>query len=476
MKKPVIVWMRQDLRLSDHPAFELAATLSKKVVPCYVLDSRSEKKWAPGSASRWWLHHSLMELDQRLSEIGGRLILKSGDAVKILSALARQINASAVYWLNAVEPDARKDELRLRIALEKHGIEGQGFGGYLLFEPGTIKNLGGSPFRVFTPFWKKCLQNMGQRRLASGTATLEIHHPLPDSDLLANWGLLPIKPDWSKGLRKSWQPGEQYGQALLANLMNRITHYDTERNFPDKNATSHLSPYLHFGNISITQAFEASGLAEQHSNKSTLSFQRELGWREFSGHLLFHFTELPEKPFRTNFTAFPWREDPVALRAWQTGKTGFPLIDAGMRQLWHTGWMHNRVRMVAASFLVKHLLIPWQQGQAWFWDTLVDADLANNAAGWQWIAGCGADAAPYFRIFNPVLQGQKFDPHGTYVKRWVPELTKLPDCYLHTPWIAPTEVLQRAGITLGSNYPTPLIDLAEGRKRALTAFNQFNQR
>ncbi|MGE4660116.1 MAG: deoxyribodipyrimidine photo-lyase, partial [Arenicellales bacterium] len=474
-KKPVIVWLRQDQRLSDHPALAAAVASRRTVLPCYVLDTCNAHPWRPGSASRWWLHHSLTELGQRIREMGGDLMLKRGDPVGIITQLALETEAAAVYWSSAVEPYCRRDEMALASALEAHEIGSEGFAGNLLFAPEMVRNQSGAPFRVFTPFWKHCLANRSQMRTPTGTVSPQFTHDLPRGDDLNDWGLLPTRPDWAGGLAQTWQPGETAGQALLRDFAAKASRYSTHRNFPADDATSRLSPYLHFGNVSAAQAYAAVATSGQKVSQGAAAFQREIGWREFNAHLLVHFPELPEKPFRSEFADFPWRDKPELLAAWQTGRTGFPIVDAGMRQLWHTGWMHNRVRMVAASVLVKHLLIHWRHGETWFWDTLVDADLANNAAGWQWVAGCGADAAPYFRIFNPVLQGQKFDADGRYVRQWAPELAKLADRYLHTPWLAPAEVLADAGVKLGDNYPKPLIEPDVGRKQALAALETLKQ-
>ena len=434
-----------------------------------MLDTRDTHTRRPGAASRWWLHHSLAELDHRIRERKGRLLLRQGNPVSVLTELALELQASAVFFSRAVEPHCRRDEVALISALEAHGIGAQGFEGNLLFSPDEVQNRSGAPFRVFTPFWKQCLANCVNMRTPTGPVSPQFSVDLPDGDRLEDWNLLPSKPNWATSIEQTWQPGEVAGHAMLEQFAAKASAYSDHRNFPAEDGTSRLSPYLHFGNISAAQAYAGVTISGQKSSRGAASFQREVGWREFNAHLLFHFPHLPEKPFRPEFAQFPWEDNSTLLGAWQLGRTGFPIVDAGMRQLWQTGWMHNRVRMVAASILVKHLLIHWRQGEAWFWDTLVDADLANNVAGWQWVAGCGADAAPYFRIFNPVLQGQKFDADGRYVRRWIPELAPLPDRYLHAPWLAPDEVLRNAGIRLGETYPMPLVEPDVGRKRALAA-------
>tara|TARA_B100001540_G_scaffold280405_1_gene269783 strand:- start:3 stop:1439 length:1437 start_codon:yes stop_codon:yes gene_type:complete len=469
LNSPIIVWLRQDQRLSDHPAFAAAEAGGRAVIPCYVLDTRDTHMRRPGAASRWWLYHSLAELDHRIRERNGRLLLRHGNPVSVLTELALELQAGAVFFSRAVEPHCRRDEAALIFALEAHGIGAQGFEGNLLFSPEEIQNRSGAPFRVFTPFWKQCLASRTKMRIPTGPVSPRFSVDLPDGDRLEDWNLLPSQPNWATSIAQTWQPGEIAGHAMLEQFAAKASAYSDHRNFPAEDGTSRLSPYLHFGNISAAQAYAGVTTSGQKPSRGAASFQREVGWREFSAHLLFHFPHLPEKPFRPEFVDFPWEDNSALLRAWQLGRTGFPIVDAGMRQLWQTGWMHNRVRMVVASVLVKHLLIHWQQGEAWFWDTLVDADLANNVAGWQWVAGCGADAAPYFRIFNPVLQGQKFDADGRYVRRWIPELARLPDRYLHAPWLADEEVLRNAGIRLGETYPMPLVEPDVGRKRALAA-------
>ena len=477
VRPPVIVWFRQDLRLSDNPALAAAAAAGRPVIPLYILDTESAGRWAPGGASRWWLHHSLEALSRSLTERGLRLVLRRGAAGPVLERLIAETGARGVCWNRLYEPWAIRRDDAIRAALQAEGVAVESFNAALLFEPGNVLSGSGAPYRVFTPFWRACLA-------ADPPAP-----PLPEpvfgdaaaaarpvrSEPLDSSGLLPTAPDWAGGLRAAWQPGEATAQRLLqAFLANGLHGYAAHRDRPDLVSTSRLSPHLHFGEIGPRQIWHAvhalSAVGDGPADDGPRKFLAEIGWREFSYHLLHHFPDLPEAPLQPRFAGFQWEDNPAALRAWQRGRTGYPFVDAGMRQLWQTGWMHNRLRMVTASFLVKHLLIRWQAGAAWFWDTLVDADLANNNAGWQWVAGCGADAAPYFRIFSPIAQGEKFDPRGDYVRHYVPELAGLPDRWIHRPWEAPQEVLRAAGVRLGETYPHPLVDHATARRKALEAY------
>ncbi|NND65941.1 MAG: deoxyribodipyrimidine photo-lyase, partial [Gammaproteobacteria bacterium] len=342
-------------------------------------------------------------------------------------------------------------------------------------EPDVIRNQSGSPYKVFTPFWKACCAATEPHLPRPAPKQLRPFDRILPSANLDDWQLLPTNPNWATGIAATWQPGEQSAHQRLQQFVNEsMADYKEGRDRPDKSLTSRLSPYLHFGEITPRQIWHVVQpyLDRADHEAGARCFLSEIGWREFSYHLLFHFSDFPEQPFRKNFLSFPWVKNDEALERWQLGQTGYPMVDAGMRELWHTGWMHNRIRMIAASFLVKHLLIHWQAGETWFWDTLVDADLASNSASWQWVAGCGADAAPYFRIFNPITQGQKFDPDGAYVKQWIPEIAQLSTKYIHAPWQAPAQELKDAGVKLGDNYPEPIVDHSEARQRALAAFEQ----
>ena len=470
---PIIVWFRQDLRLSDNLALSAAVATGRPLVAVYILDDHTPGEWRPGGASRWWLHHSLASLMADLARLGLTLTLRRGDPRQVIPALLGEAGGDAVFWNRCLEPYAVARDGDLKVGLKQAGIDARSFNAALLREPWEVKTKEGNAFRVYSPFWRACLA-LGDPPAPLPAPTIVVPGPSLAGCRLEEWHLLPNSPDWAGGLRVEWQPGEEGARTRLSRFLDEALHgYKSGRDRPDQGWTSRLSPHLHFGEIGPRQiwhatrnAVAASGRADSDAEK----FLGEIGWREFSYHLLFRYPDLPALPLRREFEAFPWREDGVALRAWQKGKTGYPVVDAGMRELWTTGWMHNRVRMVVASFLVKHLLIPWQVGEAWFWDTLVDADLAANAASWQWVAGCGADAAPYFRIFNPVIQGQKFDPEGDYVRRWVPELTALPTKYIHQPWSAPEPVLRNARITLGTTYPCPIVEHGFARRRALESF------
>ena len=480
---PVLLWFRKDLRLADNAALAAALARGGPVVPVFVFDEAGEGRWPIGGASRWWLHHSLAALDADLRRRGSRLVVARGDSATELRRLARESGASAVYWNRRYEPFSRERDAGLKAALLAEGIEAKSFNSALLFEPHTIRNKQGRPFQVFTPYWRHCLSLQMPAPVKSDAAEIPAATAWPKGVELERLGLLPSIP-WDAGFPKVWTPGEAGAQARLKRFLRDgktgVHVYDEMRNLPEHDGTSGLSPHLHWGEIGprqIAAALRALGQAaglDPASNGARV-YLSEIGWREFAYHLLYHFEQTPERPLRPEFERFPWAEDPGGkkLRAWQGGRTGYPIVDAGMRQLWATGWMHNRVRMVVASFLVKHLRLPWQEGAAWFWDTLVDADLASNTLGWQWSAGCGADAAPYFRIFAPVTQGEKFDGGGRYVRRWVPELAQLPDKYIHAPWTAPANVLETAGVRLGDHYPRPVVDHATARAEALEAFKNL---
>lgn len=475
MTAPVIYWFRQDLRLRDLPGLTAAAATGRPVLACYILDDESPGQWRMGGASRWWLHHSLTALASEIEAAGGQLYLARGRPYSILADLAETTGADLVCCSRQYEPWARELEESVHVSLRSKGIELKRYGGSLLLEPETVRNLAGQPFKVFTPFWRKC------RTLPIAPVTVSPvirfgtwQRDVKPADRLSDWQLLPTRPNWAQGWEQQWQPGERGAQRRLDTFLHgAVADYDIGRNYPARNTTSRLSAHLHFGEIAPARVFHAArhaGAANPALEQETEKFLSELGWREFSAHLLYHFPTLPDAPFKADFAAFPWVGGARELHAWQQGKTGYPMVDAGMRELWQTGYMHNRVRMIVASFLCKHLLVDWRTGERWFWDTLVDADLANNASGWQWVAGSGADASPYFRIFNPTTQGLKFDKAGEYIRHWLPELAALPDKWLHEPWTAPAQVLRDGGVTLGETYPLPIVEHRDARLAALAAY------
>ena len=459
---PVLLWLHRELRLRDNPALAAAVASGRPVLPVFVLDEETPGPWAPGGAQRWWLHHSLASLAGNLATRGAGLLLRRGRFAEVIPRVATEVGAAEVYAGYPTEPWARVAMEQVKNALSAADLHLHRT--TTLFEPGTVRTQTGGAYHVFTPFARACRARGGPDAPAPVPKTI-LSAPMPSGDRLEDWELLPTKPDWAGGLRETWTPGEAAAAKRLAHVVAEIVpEYDQTRNAPGTDGTSMLSPYLHWGELSATQVWHA--VERSGASAGAATYVNELLWREFSADLLWNHADLPERPLRPEFSQFPWKRDRRLLRSWQRGRTGVPIVDAGMRQLWHTGWMHNRVRMIVASFLVKHLLVPWQDGEAWFWDTLVDADLASNAAQWQWVAGCGADAAPFFRIFNPVLQGQKFDPAGDYVRRWVPELATVAARYIHSPWEAPAEMQPK-------EYPPPIVNLAEGRARALDAFRNI---
>lgn len=468
-----VYWARNDLRIADNPALSAAIDTCAPVVALYLLDDETPGKWRLGGAARWWLDGSLKRFAEDLRGLNVQLVLRSGRAEAVLPVFLQEVGAEAVFWNRRYAPEERAADQSLKAHLKANGHTVRSFNAALLTEPQTITTGAGGPYKTYTPFWRTV------RPKINGNAPLPApnpsKHPLSafPSDELEVWSLTPHAPNWASEFPHHWEPGEVGAMARLDEFLDsRIDGYAEGRDVPGEQATSRLSPHLQFGEISPRQIVWA--VTAQSDGKAAEKFLSEIGWREFAYHLLYHFPAFPEQNWRGDFDAFPWREDPDGLRAWTKGQTGYPLVDAGMRELWATGYMHNRVRMITASFLTKHLLIDWRRGEEWFWDTLVDADLANNSVSWQWVAGSGADAAPYFRIFNPSAQGDRFDAEGAYVRRWVPELAKVPSKYIHAPWTAPEAVLREAKVRLGASYPEPIVDHAHARARALDAFKSMS--
>jgi deoxyribodipyrimidine photo-lyase len=474
-----IVWFRNDLRLADNPALAHAAAQGA-VVPVFIWTPNDHGSWPPGGAQQWWLHQSLASLSRSLDKLGSRLIIKQGDPLTILKDLARTATAETVAWNRRYEPALIDADKRVKRGLADAGLDAQTFNGALLVEPWEVETKQGKPYQVFTPFHRTVQAMPEPPKPTDAPSSLKSPAKWPASDKLDSLGLMP-KIKWYDGLAESWDVSEAGARKQLESFVQGpIADYQNDRDLPWKPGTSRLSPYLHHGEISPRQAYHAAakrtrGNASDKLKKNAYGYLRELVWREFGYHLLYHFPHTPGRPLREKYEKFPWidmRQGRHYLEAWQRGQTGYPIVDAGMRELWHTGWMHNRVRMIVASFLVKHLLIDWHHGAKWFWDTLVDADLANNTLGWQWAGGCGADAAPYFRIFNPMTQGQKFDPQGDYVRKWCPQLKDLPNKHIHEPWECPPLQRQQAGVTLGETYPEPIVDHKLARERALEALSE----
>jgi deoxyribodipyrimidine photo-lyase len=446
MGSTVLVWFRLDLRLADNPALAEAAARSSRIVPVFIWAPEEEGDWPPGAASRWWLHQSLKSLDADLRRRGMRLILRRGPSLDAMRSLVRECGADSILWNRRYEPALRRRDDQVRQALLSDGIQVETFNSALLLEPDEIKNKSGKPFQIFTPFWRECVSAM--RDFTPGRIPRFVRAKSLSSEPLDAFALEPYV-DWTEGLQSAWKPGEAGAQKMLKRfLAGGLGKYPDHRDLPAIYGTSRLSPHLHFGEISPRRVWAECVHRRSAASKA---FIRQLIWREFAHHMLYHFPHTASEPLRPKFSIFAWRKSPQKLRAWQRGLTGYPLVDAGMRELWATGWMHNRVRMIAGSFLVKDLLVSWTEGARWFWDTLVDADLANNTFGWQWVAGCGADAAPYFRIFNPVSQAVKFDPKREYVRRWIPELDR-PD------------------------YAAPIVHHARARERALEALAAIKKR
>jgi len=499
---PTLLWLRRDLRLGDNPALLAAAEEARErgcgLVPIFVWEPRERRTWAPGGAARWWLWHSLRSLETDLRRLGSRLVVERGDPVDVVAALAARVGAGAVVWARGLEPDELADDRALEAVLNGRGVDARIVPqANLLADPLAVRTRDGRPYTVFTPFWRARLAGPAPEAPLPAPKALPAAPPRPAGLTLAELEAEAARP-WSAGFGAVWRPGERGAHERLgAFLEGPLGDYAVDRDRPDLEGNSRLSPHLRWGEVTARQvwhavagALEEAGLDLEAAvgppswdeeqapglRRSAGAFLRQLGWREFGHHLLAAFPHTVLHPLHDRFAVFPWRDDPAGLEVWTRGRTGYPIVDAAMRELWATGWMHNRTRMLAGSFLVKDLLLPWQTGAAWFWDTLVDADLANNSLGWQWVAGCGADAAPYFRVFNPVTQGRRFDPDGAYVRRWAPEIGGLPAEHVQAPWLAPAGALDAAGVALGETWPAPIVDHGEARLRALAAYEMVRSR
>ena len=472
--KPSIVWLRDDLRVLDNPALNSAAAREAPVICLYIREVNPSLREL-GGAAKWWLLQSLTSLRADLSKLNIQLVLRTGEALTILDDIVRETGATHIFWNRRYAPSEVATDKNIKTALSDQGVTVESFKANLLNEPWEIKTGSGGPYKVFTPYWRACRpisEPMGdmkpvdvqQETLVSVT-----------SENLTDWNLYPAQPDWARKFSELWRPGERGARDQLQEFLEAgLDGYAQLRDVPSSPSTSLLSPYLRFGEISPRQIWRA--LSERYGDdlpKDAEKFLAELGWREFSKTQLFYADDLANENWKEEFDQFSWNEDPKAFEAWSRGQTGYPLVDAGMRQLWQLGWMHNRVRMVVASFLIKHLMIDWREGERWFWDTLVDADAASNPASWQWVAGSGADAAPFFRIFNPITQSERFDGDGDYIREFVPELKDLPKKYIHAPWTAPADVLKTAGVIIGETYPAPIVDHKFARERALDAYKSM---
>ena len=466
-----IFWFRQDLRLNDNHALNKLIAHCEKVIPIYIFD----KDYKMGAASKWWLHYSLQALDKSLKDKKSKLYLFRGSPEKILDSLTINNDVIKVYWNRLYDPYSIGRDTLIKKKLENKKIEILSHNGSLINEPWNIKNKANSFFKVFTPYWNKCLDEIKPIKLAKPPKTIPTAS-IKNSKLvnLEDMVLFPKNLKWTKKFNLYWKPGEKNALNNFNSFKNQIIEkYDQGRDRPDKDYTSKLSPHLHFGEISPERVFEEIRKKDILNSQSKKKYLAEIGWREFSYNLLFHYPKIKTEPIQEKFKKFPWEKNIKYLNAWKEAKTGYPIIDAGMKQLYLTGWMHNRVRMIVGSFLCKNLLIHWWEGEKWFFDTLVDADLGSNSAGWQWIAGCGADAAPYFRVFNPITQGLKFDPNGEYVKKYIPELKNIPSNLVHSPWELNEKNQNKYNCIIGRDYPKPIVNLSESRNKALEAFSSL---
>ncbi|UJW85943.1 cryptochrome/photolyase family protein [Devosia sp. SL43] len=463
-----IAWLRNDLRVSDNPALSAAMRGGEWAVALYIHEAADGVR-PPGAAARWWLHQSLVVLGKDLAACGVELVVRGGDPSDVIAAVIKEHDAQAVYWNRRYAPGERAVDTAIKAGLRERGVATESFGANLLVEPWDIATQQGKPYSVFTPFWK----TLRERPIATPMRRPDAAKALKVGAIDDGYGT----PKWAAKLPQHWSIGERAAHKALDDFLeDRLEGYAEGRDFPDRDATSRLSPHLRFGEISARQvwhAAEAVAHADHRKRAAVDKFLSELAWRDFSYHQLYHRADISGEPMQPKYGGMSWRDAPIDLRAWQRGQTGLPIVDAGMRELWETGYMQNRVRMLVASLLAKNLLIDWRLGEQWFWDCLVDGDVANNPASWQWVAGSGLDAAPYFRIFNPVTQGERFDGSGNYVRRWVPEIAGLPDKWVHQPWMAPKDVLADARVVLGKTYPRPIVDLKMSRERALAAAQEL---
>ncbi|MBP1849829.1 cryptochrome/photolyase family protein [Rhizobium halophytocola] len=472
---PLLLWFRKDLRLADNHALAAAVETGRPVIPVYIREPGHDGSGPLGGAQAWFLHHSLAALDKALKHAGSRLICRSGKAGDALFALIEETGADTIHWNRRYDPAGMQHDSALKTDLKKNGLTVESFAGHLMHEPSKLKTKSGTPYKVYTPFWRALDADYDPPEPVSAPDKIKHPHKWPDSETRTDWALLPTKPDWAAEFSDLWTPGEGGAHKRLERFLDEgLDRYETGRDFPARDVTSGLSPHLALGEISPASIWHATRNLDHDLRDAVVKFRKELAWRDFCYHLLYHFPKLDRDNWNDKFDDFPWETNSKAFKAWTKGATGYPIVDAGMRQLWRHGIMHNRVRMIAASFLIKDLMIDWRRGERWFRDTLVDADPASNAANWQWVAGSGADASPFFRIFNPVLQGEKFDPDGAYIREFVPELKDLEKRYIHKPFEAPADVLKKAGVELGKHYPKPIVDHKQARDTALGAYKKLS--
>lgn len=466
-------WFRLDLRLSDNPSIENLSKNVASIMPIYIYDENQNI----GQASKCWLEKSLKSLNSKLNKLNSRLYIFRGHPEKIINKILQNKNITHVYWNRLYDEDSISRDKNIKSSLQKKSISCQSFNGYLLTEPWKIQNKSGSFFKVFTPFWKTNYELLKNNQLDLGSKKKHnfFNQTIDFSVRAEELKLNSPKKIWMDKVFSYWKIGEDAAKVKLKNFIKfKLQNYSSGRDRPDTEFTSRLSPHLHFGEISPRRIFSEvrkSKIDEDNKRK----YLSEIGWRDFSYNLLYNYPKMTDKPIQTKFNKFPWLQDKNSLKKWQLGKTGIPIVDAGMKELYETGWMHNRVRMIVGSFLTKNLLIHWKEGERWFFDCLVDADIGSNSAGWQWISGSGADASPYFRIFNPILQGKKFDPKGDYVRKFIPSLTKIPDKFVHSPWEMSSEEQEQYNFSLEKEYSLPVVDLSETRKRALAAFKSISE-